>query len=331
MGIKDLNRFLKDKCSESIRCVSMSDLSGKKIAVDISIYLYKYIGDDTLIENLYLMFSIFKFYNIMPIFIFDGKPPTEKKDLIKQRKDDKLYAKNEYNRLKDCLTSCVDDYDKQEITATMDTLKKQFVYITKQHIQITKELIKSFGMCYYDAPGEADELCAMLVIKKRVWACLSEDMDMFVYGCPRVLRYFSLINHNAVLYKMKYILQDLAINQKEFREMCVLSGTDYNNLNNSDNGPTFQKTTKLFKKYKKSNENISFYEWIQKNVENYIADYDLLKNIYSIFDLANNEQLKICDKIRVTISNIDSEKMRIILKEDGFIFPPNNGLIYQRD
>jgi len=37
----------------------MSELSGKKIAVDISIYLYKFASDDTLIENIYLMLSIF--------------------------------------------------------------------------------------------------------------------------------------------------------------------------------------------------------------------------------------------------------------------------------
>ena len=40
MGIKNLNRYLKDNCNEAIKQISLSDLNGKKIAIDISIYLY---------------------------------------------------------------------------------------------------------------------------------------------------------------------------------------------------------------------------------------------------------------------------------------------------
>ena len=52
---------------------------------------------------------------------------------------------------------------------------------------------------------EADELCAKLVVKK-AFACLSEDMDMFVYGCPKVLRYLSLLNETVVVYTQKDML-----------------------------------------------------------------------------------------------------------------------------
>ena len=160
----------------------MADLSGKKIAVDISIYLYKYEADDTLLENMYLMLSIFRYYNVVPIFIFDGKPPPEKKEILIKRKEDKKEAQQEYNALKKTLetnTDC-DETEKQDIINAMDQLKKQFVNVNKEKIEKVKELIRAYGATYYDAPGEADELCAMLVLKKIVWACLSEDMDMFV-------------------------------------------------------------------------------------------------------------------------------------------------------
>ena len=71
MGIKHLNKFLRNECQNSIKITSISDLSGKKIAVDISIYLYKFASDDSLIENMYLMLSVFRHYNVIPIFIFD--------------------------------------------------------------------------------------------------------------------------------------------------------------------------------------------------------------------------------------------------------------------
>ena len=82
MGIKHLNRFFRKNVPSSMHFISIAELSGKKIAVDISIYLYKYALDGNLIENIYLMLSILRHYNITPIFIFDGKPPPEKKELL---------------------------------------------------------------------------------------------------------------------------------------------------------------------------------------------------------------------------------------------------------
>jgi flap endonuclease-1 len=241
MGIRYLNRFLKENAHPSIKLCKLAELSGKKIAVDISIYIYRFASDNTLIENIYLMLSVFRYYNIIPIFVFDGKPPDEKRELIKKRKEDKKEAENEYNKLKNILdlNKDIDDFDKQEIINNMDTLKKKFVSVSKNDIENVKNMIRYYGATYFDAPGEADELCAMLTMKDKVWACLSEDMDMFVYGCTRVIRYLSLLQHTAVIYDMKGILENLGVTQKELREICVLSGTDYNSLNDeSKNSPT---------------------------------------------------------------------------------------------
>lgn len=343
MGIKDLNKFLRKYCNDTaIRCIQMKELSGKKIAVDISIYMYKYAGDDTLIENMYLMLSMFRYYNITPIFVFDGKPPTEKKTLLQKRRENKREAEKEYNRLQALLKvdeTKMDIEDKQEIINNMDILKKQFIYINNETINLVKELIRSHGMTYYDAHGEADELCALLVMKNKVWACLSEDMDMFVYGCPRVLRYISLMNHTLVLYDTKEILKILGVTEKELREICVLSGTDYHShihkINNEDNDNTknmkLNKTLKLFKKYhnehvkNKSQEqkHLEFYEWLLEKT-NHIEDYDLLIKIYKMFDLTeNHDHMKVFENIRIINGPIYQDKINDILKTDGFLFPEN--------
>ena len=175
MGIKHLNQFLKENAGKSIKFISITDLSGKKIAVDISIYMYKYASEETLIENIYLMLSVFRHYNIIPIFIFDGKTPTEKKELIQKRKENKIEAEKEYKFLKNKLDDVteLDDIEKQEIMTNMDLLKKKIIYISKADFDNVKSLIRAYGATYYDAPGEADELCALLSIKGKVWACLS--------------------------------------------------------------------------------------------------------------------------------------------------------------
>jgi 5'-3' exonuclease len=338
MGIKFLNKILRDNCDQSIWQIDIRELTGKKIAVDISIYLYKYESNNALLESIYLMLAIFREYNIIPIFVFDGKPPPEKKELLQKRREDKAAAKNEYNKLKYQLEQIHDDHDdeeKNEIVATMDQLKKQFVYITHEKIEKVKELIRAYGATYYDAPGEADELCALLVIKKKVWACLSEDMDLFVYGCNRVLRYLSLVNQTIVLYHTKGILASLNMTQKEFREICVLSGTDYNINANTDsktknnNMITLSNTIKLFRKYQEEqlnnkNNNITFYDWLISSSKHadYITDLELLQKINNMFDISNaKDDLRSNLKdIRIMNSPIQKLLVQEIMKEDGFLF-----------
>ncbi len=331
MGIKNLNKFLRNNSGDAIKFISIKELSGKKIAIDISIYMYKFAAENNLIENIYLMLSIFRYYDIIPIFIFDGKPPAEKKALLDKRRKDKKQAEKEYEILSNQLkNSNIDDEDKQEILYNMDILKKQFIYINKEKIDAVKNLIRSYGATYYDAPEEADELCASLVIKNKVWACLSEDMDMFVYGCPRVLRYISLLNHTVVLYDLEQILNNLGLKQKELREICVLSGTDYNiNINNiTENNKdeiTLYKTLKYFRKYSKLNDKnqIEFYDWLTNNTD-YIKNYTLLNKIYKMFDISEtqiHQKIQIFDKIKIINGPIVYNDIKKILIEDGFIFP----------
>ena len=316
MGIKFLNQFLRDQCNNSIAKINIADLTNKKIAIDTSIYLYKYESTDTLLENMYLMLSIFRHYNITPVFIFDGKPPPEKKELLKKRQEDKTAAKNEYNKLKEQMDlNQLTDEDKQEIIVSMDQLKKQFVYITYEKIEKVKELIRAYGATYYDAPGEADELCALLVNTNKVWACLSEDMDLFVYGCKRVLRYISLNNHSVVLYYTKGILNELNICQKEFREICVLSGTDYNINVNVLN---LYDIIKLFREYQLNKLNHTFYDWLKLNL-NLNLNIDLLQKINSMFIISNELTLSF-KNIHILNSSINKELIKTIMKEDGFLF-----------
>ena len=53
MGIKHLNRFLYDNCTKkSIKKIHLRQLAHKVLAIDTSIYLYKYSSEDALLENM---------------------------------------------------------------------------------------------------------------------------------------------------------------------------------------------------------------------------------------------------------------------------------------
>jgi 5'-3' exonuclease len=323
MGIKHLNKFLRVECAKSITCMDMKELANKTIVIDISIYMYKYQTDGTLIENIYLMLSLFKHYRIIPIFIFDGKPPIEKRELLRQRYNDKVLAEAEYNRL--CALLEQETLDKSDLVSEMELLRKKIIYLTKKQVANVKTLIHAFGATYYDAPNEADELCALLVLKNKAWACMSEDMDMFVYGVPRVIRYFSLLNHTIVLYNTSSILQELRMTQKEFSEVCILSGTDYNLSSRQavvGYGSLLSDSVELFKQYKNYCYTDGFYDWLLK--ENLIRhdEYKSLNHIYQMFVNETSECVDIVNSIKPQPDNllVCKDKLRCILENDGFIY-----------
>ena len=102
MGILHLNRFLIYNCKKSsIKKIKLQELANKTIAIDTSIYLYKYLSQNALVENFYSMISLFRTYSIIPIFVFDGKPPPEKRDAIEERKMERANAEQKYKRLEE--------------------------------------------------------------------------------------------------------------------------------------------------------------------------------------------------------------------------------------
>ena len=318
MGIRLLNKYIKTNCKNGVNVIKMEDLRGKYIAIDTSIYLYRFLQEEVLLENFYLLLSLLKFYNITGIFVFDGKPPEEKYKLIQKRNNVKEEAREKYRELELKVNKINDnEYEKEEknvLQNEMVELKKKFVKLERYHIDSIKNLITAFGESYIEAEGEADQLCAKLVIKKIAYACLSEDMDLFLYGCPRVLRYLSLLNESMVLYNLSEILKELEISLSDFRQICVLSGTDYNNENN---GLDLYKSVEFYKSYKndEKNNNIDFYTWLDNNMKGFIniIELYLINNMF----LLDNVNLK---RYKINRTLIDKDNIKEIMKQDGFIF-----------
>jgi 5'-3' exonuclease len=291
----------------------MSEFNGKKVVIDASIYLYRFIGENKLVEHMYLMVSIFKSHGVEPIFIFDGASPPEKKELLAERKEKKRIAEEKYQNIKNQIE---DNEDKYEMLNEMEKLKKQFIHIKEADYKVVKQLLDDSGVKWIDAPGEADELCAHFMHTGQVYACLSEDMDMFAYGCCRVLRHFSLVKHNVLLYDLEQILMQLQMNVQEFRQVIVLSGTDYN----KEDTTNLQDSVKWFHAYKQSiilSEDAiqpTFYEWLAKNT-NYIKNMDVLLATYGMF-----RQKNLAFDCPDDVKKENKERLIELLGHDGFVF-----------
>lgn len=247
MGVKYLNTFIKKNAPNALKYVSLSSYSGKTIAIDTSIYMHKYLASNSLMESMYFMMSQFKYLNITPIFVFDGYAPAEKRGTLNAREATRQNALQKYNHLNELLeheqdqqhadNQNVEDQDdasqmqSDEITdqlrRQMRTLKRRFIRLNNSEINDLKRLMREYGIQYIESDSESDLLCAYLVKSGIAQVCMSDDMDMFLYNCPVVLRDVNIWHGTGVEYTMSSILNGLGVSVQGFRMACILSGTDY--------------------------------------------------------------------------------------------------------
>ena len=140
MGIKQLNSFLKQNCKNSIKTIKFQEVSNKKIAIDISIYLYKFLEEGSIVDNLFMMIGLFRRYNIVPVFIFDGKPPKEKYETLEKRRSERNNAKDVYCSLEKTLSvlkkrACLKN--QEEIFRIEKKMREEY----KKTIRLTKKNI----------------------------------------------------------------------------------------------------------------------------------------------------------------------------------------------
>jgi 5'-3' exonuclease len=268
MGVRFLNKYLKQHGWKGIRSLRVSDLKGKTIVVDTSIYLYRFKAMEALLPNMLVFLELFKKYEITPIFIFDGTPKPNKKEVLQLRQQDKKLAWKIYSE-----TPIISD-------AYAMQLRKRFTKVSKQDVLDIKELLTTHHMMYIDAPHEADELCVKMVNLGKAYACLSDDMDMFLYGCPLVLRDFNLQTEELFSYHLNSMLEQIHVTLDEFKQICVLSGTDYyvSSYNLFD-------CLNMFSMFKKSSEH-DFYAWMNKKKN---VDYPKIMAAYHAYAIDSPE------------------------------------------
>ena len=292
-----LGKFIKFKCPECISIKHLSLFKDKTVIIDISIYLYKYKLQKSLLTNIYLMCSIFKYYNINPLFVFDGYAGDEKNDELKRRREEKRSAKYEYYNILEN-NNVINDTMK----VYLNKLEKKFIKITKEDIKNVKNLLDSYGVSYYQADKEADELCAYLIHKKYGDIIISDDMDLFAYGCPVIVRHFDIVNRTCLSYDISVILSKLNMNISDFKWLCIFAGTDYNK---NDKNIFY-----YYNKFKQLKSNETFKEILLGLSDN----KEKLNYIFDVFSLSNN----ICYNMKKN-ETINKSELYMLLEKENFI------------
>lgn len=227
MGVKNLFKLITQYAPDSISSNNIKDYSGKYIVLDASMVIYQYViairgtGSDLqnndgemtshIIGVLSKTFMLLK-YDIIPIFVFDGKPPDIKHDTIKTRKK---------NKKKNLEKMEVTEDDNERIKY----FKRSFTINNKQ-IQEVKHILGLFGIPTIEAPSEADPLCAKIVYNKLAHGVASEDMDLLVFGCPKLIRNLSG-KKKTIEINLEIILEGMKLSLDEFIDLSILLGCDY--------------------------------------------------------------------------------------------------------
>lgn len=227
MGIKNLLKLLNQK-EGIINKKDHKDYKGKIIAIDISILMYQVVisirntGTDLTNNKGEITSHILGIFNktivllekgIIPLYVFDGKPPDIKSKILKNRKNVRSKA---MEKLKN-------------ITNEKERIKyfKRCVVITRKQILECQELLKLMGIPYIVAPEEADSQCAYLSIEGLVDTVLTEDMDILTFGAKNIVRNLSSHRNEPIEISKEKILDNFNLTEKEFIELCVLLGCDY--------------------------------------------------------------------------------------------------------
>ena len=257
MGIIKLNAFLDKKTTNSITKLSLYQLRDRTMAVDYSIYYYKFKksrGDNDLISSLKKQIETFKLFNIHPIYIFDGKPNNNKFDILKNRN-------KEINRYKEKIKT-------ENNINLIKKYEKKIVKLNSYEISLCKKLFQENEIEYIQAKGEADDLCCKMFKEKLVYGIFTEDNDLLLGGANI---YKGLNNHNDTVfeYNLLNILNELGLSYNDFLKICLLSGSSYTKK--------ISNIFKLYEDYKQSkfiyinrykDKEILYNKWVNKDLLN---------------------------------------------------------------
>lgn len=325
MGIKDLKKVITKGCYGEV--ISLDEIKGWRIAIDLPIYLHKYVKisekwEDRLIE---LVKELRKRF-IKPVFVFEGKNvPVEKSKEREKRRKDYDNQKKKYETLcsmkirdnEETRDSLVKLFPKTKIPTNVYSLRKfvddkkikmglQVKIIDDEIIDRAKDVLGMLGMSIIQADGEAETLCVDMCYSKKVDAMLTGDTDVLAYKGGEnydlfLLMDIDLFTSSVMFISKKQMLSEMELDEDEFRDFCILLGCDYNTRIEGFGA-------------KKSLDCIEEYKSIEKMIE----DEKITREKAVLTNYEKCRELFACHETDIFISMnkaLEEEKLECFLKE----------------
>lgn len=167
---------------------------------------------------------------VIPIYVFDGKPPEQKSEELERRKKVKEEAERRLDQLK------------KEGTGEIKELKKysqMSIKLTNEMAEESKKLLDLMGIPIIQAPSEGEAEAAYINSLGLSWATGSQDYDSLLFGATRLVRNLTITGKRKLPRKDVYVeikpelielaelLRKLGITREQLIDIAILIGTDY--------------------------------------------------------------------------------------------------------
>src|SRR5688572_1803198 len=224
--------------------IALSDLRGKRLAVDANGELYQFLAlirlpDGTPLKDAYgritshlsgLFFRVTRLITdgLELVFVFDGRPPAEKAEEIMRRRAVRQRYEDEAVAARAAGDQAA-AYAKSTMTSRL----------TAEMAGEARELLRLLGVPVVDAPSEAEAQAAHIARRGDAWAAASKDYDALLFGAPRVVRFLTISGREFLPSKGTFraitpevidvgrMLDALAITRPQLVDLGLLVGTDF--------------------------------------------------------------------------------------------------------
>ncbi|XP_059050678.1 exonuclease 1 [Achroia grisella] len=227
MGITGLLPFIE----KASRRVNVSEFNGCTVAIDSYCWLHKGAfacadkivrGEETDIHIKYCLkyVNMLLSKNIKPILVFDGRHLPAKAMTESKRRESRDISKK---RAAELLSLGKVDEARSYMRRSVDITHAMALSLIKECRRLNVDCIV--------APYEADSQLAYLNIKNIAHVVITEDSDLVLFGCTKVLFKMDLDGNGTLVETAKLpLVMKCPIEHytfDKFRQMCIMSGCDY--------------------------------------------------------------------------------------------------------
>lgn len=298
MGIKALKKFLKSRNSNAFPNLPLSAFRGKILAIDTYNWLFTYLNVvyKSIIENLedplqsvdddmvlsmlidnWLKFNMKLFkQGIIPLWIKDGKSKQNKEVTQKERRKTRDESRQKRDNFKKQLEEMNPLERPTELENDYRKIASRCAYISYKSREKFFDFVFESGIPAIEANDEAENLACSLFVERKVHFIWSADTDCCALEGDFIVKKFSYDGGRPHFESImtSIILQELEMTKNQFRDFCILLGTDFND-NPALIGPV--KALKLIRTYgslEKIEENTQHLQFIKyKEIRKQLTPY----------------------------------------------------------
>jgi len=219
-------------------------LKGLALAIDAYNALYQFLSiirgpDGTPLRNRrgqvtsHLSGLFFRTCNLLkegvkPVYVFDGKPPSLKREEVARRQRAREEARRRYEE-----AIREGRVEEARVAAQAATT------LTDYMVETGKELLSRMGVPVVQAPSEGEAQAAQLAERGLVWAACSQDYDSLLFGAPRLARNITITGRRRLprrnayievkpeLVELERVLSALQVTREQLITIGLLVGTDF--------------------------------------------------------------------------------------------------------